>query len=119
MGEAFDKAGPYRIAQSMHDDRNRAGCALQSMSARGRGYGDDVGVEAHTFSGQCRILVGAALSREIIDRERLPVHIPKLTQSLEEPLESCRRRLRRTWIERKKAEPWHLRGLLPSRGERP
>src|ERR1700730_2571127 len=89
------------------------------MGPGSRGYGNDVRIGAHTLGGKRWILIGTALGGQVVNRERFPVHIPKLTQPLEECLEAWRRRLRRTWIECMKAEPRPLRGLLSSRGDRP
>ena len=53
VGRGCLRPGPHRVAESDQDDRDRAGCVLRRLSRRGSAYGDDVRLEAHTFSSEC------------------------------------------------------------------
>jgi hypothetical protein len=53
------------------------------------------------FGGECGQALGLATRREVVDAERLPVHVAQVAQPLKERTPSCRPE--RPWIERQQA----------------
>ena len=102
-GEARDEPGRHRIAEREQDDRDRASCVLRSLSGWGGSYDDDVRLESQAVGGEGGKPLALAIRGEVVDGDGLPIHIAQVAQALEERLKSAR--LRRTWIERKEAEP--------------
>jgi hypothetical protein len=97
-----NEARPHGIAQREHDDRDRAGSALCCLSPRSRGHGDDVRLEAHALRRERRKVLAATLGGQLVDAEG-PMHVSEVAQTLEEPVESWRRRLSPAWIKRQEA----------------
>ena len=72
--------------------------------------------EPHAFGGECGQALGLAIRREVVDAERLPVHVAQVAQPLEERTVSCRPE--RPWIERQEAESGLARCWLRLHRER-
>ena len=79
-------------------------------ACRGR---DDIGLQAKAFRSQGRKLLAATGCREIIDSNRLAIHIAQVSQALEKAVKS--RRLRAKCIEREKAQPRYFLRLCARR----
>src|SRR4029077_17816984 len=90
--QAIHEPGPYRITECKHDDGNAARCILRGLSGWGSRGRDDIGLQAKAFRSQGRKLLAATGCREIIDSNRLAIHIAQVSQALEKAVKS--RRLR-------------------------
>src|SRR6266581_7287641 len=115
-GEARDEPGRHRVAETEHDDRDRASCLLRGLSGRGGGHDDDVRLESHAVGGEGGKPLAPALRGEVVDGDGLLIHIAQIAQALEERVKPAR--LRRTWIERQEAEPRDPPRRLRLSGER-
>src|SRR5207244_4213763 len=90
LGDAVDQAGPHRVAECDHDDRDRTGRVLRGLSSRSGAYGDNVGLQAQTFGRKGWKPFAISVRGKIVDGDCLPVHITQFTQALEEGSKSRR-----------------------------
>ena len=90
----------------MQDDRDRAGSVLRGLSARSGSCDNDVRLEPHAVGNEGWKPLAPAIRGEVVDGDVLPIYIAQVSEALEERGKSGR--LRRTWIERKDAQPGDL-----------
>jgi len=84
--KAGDKAGPYRVANVCHDDRDCFGGLLSSLSCRSSLGKDDVYFELHQLGRKARKSFFHTVSGSPLKTNRLSFNIIEFAQALPESL---------------------------------